>query len=66
MCHSASTRWAFAGDSIRRTVAKVEFELVGRMPALSPEIGTKVIIELAKTVAYAQRPEKIKSTMQIV
>ena len=62
----ASHTHALAGDSTRLTVAKVELVLVGRRPALNPGKGTKVIMELANTVAYAQRPEKIKSTMQMV
>jgi hypothetical protein len=38
-------------NSTGRTVAKVELVLVGRMPALNPGKGTKVIMELANTVA---------------
>jgi len=46
--HHTFTRWQAIQ---RRTVAKVELVLVGRMPALNPGKGTKVIMELANTVA---------------
>jgi hypothetical protein len=48
------------------TVARVEFVVAALRPALSPGKGTKTIMEFENTVAYAQRPEKMKRTTQIV
>jgi hypothetical protein len=48
------------------TVASDELVLVALKPALKPGKGTKTIMEFAKTVAYAHRPEKMNSTTQMV